>query len=369
MLDTSHHKHVLEVYLLHDTRGMLYGVVCDDLHVQVFQDSANLMMQALSIQEDDVQVEEQWTLDEFSRYHGLRPSLAKRITGNPMLCLLQVVTATQGPHRGLRAVGIGSSQQKMTRASSIGLTVTAVRSWSRRRVETSPPQLQMLAVTKTVSLDEQSLPLSVLNPPSETREGPIVDISFQTSAQAWLEEAAASHERDKISRTVPTSSQDTEKAGSESDLYSPVVQPCAPPAATLPVPSLAVSQHASGAQAQKAVADNTAEGDLNVAKQRLIAFRRSQRDLTDYQKKAVLQLVKPSTGDSGAYAQQHFTGSDAYVIRDLRTVLDRDDYGISWVKEWMRCEGPFTEANRSLGKKRFDANYRWYFGVAPPSRA
>lgn len=111
---------------------VLYGVICDDHKLECFQQAACLMQEALELQCEDASgaVERKdGQLDEKTVWpteflDALSAIDAK--DGDPWR-LFSVATVKCGSHSGMRAVGIGSNQSRLKRASNLALAFTVAR--------------------------------------------------------------------------------------------------------------------------------------------------------------------------------------------------------------------------------------------------
>eukprot|EP00747_Dinoflagellata_sp_TGD_P120428 gnl/TRDRNA2_/TRDRNA2_173246_c0_seq2.p1 gnl/TRDRNA2_/TRDRNA2_173246_c0~~gnl/TRDRNA2_/TRDRNA2_173246_c0_seq2.p1 ORF type:complete len:427 (+),score=91.53 gnl/TRDRNA2_/TRDRNA2_173246_c0_seq2:100-1380(+) len=123
----------VDVYLLPSVAGEIHAVVCDNPKAAPFQDAVLLMQDTLELHGDgaDTVVRDPLTgqLDDVNEDKELVSALQKldKKAGDPWR-LFTVAKVTAGPFSGLVAVGIGSNQQKLKRASSLAIAIAAARS-------------------------------------------------------------------------------------------------------------------------------------------------------------------------------------------------------------------------------------------------
>lgn len=121
------------IFALPSNTGVLYAVACDDPKEMCFQNATNLMQEALHLQgeEDSNSIERKdGQLDEDAAWPIELLNVLRSIdekAGAPWR-LFSMASVKHGPHRGLQAVGIGSTQKKLLRASNLALAFTVAHS-------------------------------------------------------------------------------------------------------------------------------------------------------------------------------------------------------------------------------------------------
>lgn len=123
------------VYTFSDVdRRELLGIVCDDDREIAFQSATLWAQEALGSAGAALPVERvQGFLDRTGDWipdPGLFNALQavdRLHSGGPQWRLFTLATVTSGPLQGLRAIGIGSNQKKLIRASNLALAITAAR--------------------------------------------------------------------------------------------------------------------------------------------------------------------------------------------------------------------------------------------------
>mmetsp|Transcript_85006 Transcript_85006/g.133763 ORF Transcript_85006/g.133763 Transcript_85006/m.133763 type:complete len:626 (-) Transcript_85006:153-2030(-) len=124
----------VEAYLVpHPTQGgsNVVAVVCDNPTLAAFQSAANWMQEALSltnVQNPELFLERSTgQLDEREGWEAAflqELSIIDCLNGTPQWRCFMVVLVSEGPLRGTCAVGIGSNQKHMSRASNLALALT-----------------------------------------------------------------------------------------------------------------------------------------------------------------------------------------------------------------------------------------------------
>lgn len=120
------------IYWLPDAGNQLIcAVICDDPQEPYFQNAAWLMQEALQIQSAPNSVARQD--GQFNMRQGWYPELFDALLSIDKRDGCQwrqftVATVSEGPHSGLRAIGIGSNQTKLKRASNLALAASVMQS-------------------------------------------------------------------------------------------------------------------------------------------------------------------------------------------------------------------------------------------------
>ncbi|CAK0794241.1 unnamed protein product [Prorocentrum cordatum] len=164
------YQHAMADIVIHelpDSGRTLFAVVCDDHKGRLFQHWWQLAEEAAVLQaQGDVDLKE-WQLDHADGcpeelLSGLR---AIDSAAGDAWRLFTLATVLRGPCKNLCAVGIGTNQAKLKRASFLALAFTAVR--QRSAAPTWNPMLQELA-TAHVSPVRPSARLPPSQPPTTT---------------------------------------------------------------------------------------------------------------------------------------------------------------------------------------------------------
>lgn len=138
------------IFALPSNTGVLYAVACDDPKDVCFQIASNLMQEALHLQgeEDSNGIERKdGQLDEDAAWPSALLNVLRSIddqAGAPWR-LFSMASVKHGPHGGLQAVGIGSTQKKLVRASNLALAFTVAH--------TVPNTSQELKALATAPID------------------------------------------------------------------------------------------------------------------------------------------------------------------------------------------------------------------------
>jgi len=321
-------------YLLPHNGDVLHGIICDDPKVSPFHDAAHLVQEALGDDSDVVRqdgrldVLEGWSPELFDALRAV-----DQATGSQWR-LFTVASVAKGLHIGLRAVGIGSNQRKLRRASDLALALAVARMLGEHSSSRSPA-LQALAAN--AALCDHSLP-SRTSPPAPPPGPPPATRLAETarvSAMAWLE-------------------------------------PHHPEPSHVPEATDVPEEHTESSSARQGAVVGTLQKDpggfVESAKRRLISWRKQHPRLSDGQHFLVKDLIAGRDVSGSHHLETH-------VISDLRTVLDHDLWkgqlaGKHWVVTWRQWEEVFADpGNYSFGRtdERRRANWFWYFGEVLPS--
>jgi len=141
----------VEVYELPWNGTTIFGIICDDEKLPMFQEAAHLMQEALDISGNDFITRRDGRLDEPADWApDLFSALAQvdELSGSPWR-LWTLASIVEGRHKGLTAVGIGSNQKKKLRAANLALAYSFARS---ERTEGSAGLQYMVSVVQCKTL-------------------------------------------------------------------------------------------------------------------------------------------------------------------------------------------------------------------------
>jgi hypothetical protein len=283
----------------------LYAVVCDDHKQQIFQEAANLMQDALGVQQpkdlqrvdgnlDGLKYNADGDLIEDSPWPDALmealQSIDRQAGSPPPWRLFSCVTVSVGPHSGMCAVGIGSNQKKCQRASNLALAFSARHSACMAWI--AAPVLST------------SLPSS-----SSSRGG----VALQTES--------------------PT---DTQSMSEVVLLRKPILQPI-----HSPIEERRNNGTNSEPQPRSTIQDWLCrDSELDIAKQNLVAFRKCHETLDKGLSSPIYYLLKDKL-DLDKVEEQW-----KEVILKLQVVKEQDIWkggpqGKAWIREWEKGGPPF----------------------------
>lgn len=387
--------HILE---LPSGTGVLYAVVCDDHKLACFQESANLVQQALQLHGEDANSaigRQDGQLDEDAAWpadliNALR--LVDKEAG-ALWRLFTVATVKLGSHSGLRAVGIGSNQNKLKRASNLALAFTVARTMPNTCAE-----LQSLASaqadttfngSRTAALCVGKCPLGIpqwlQDVPSPQNSSVAEPLGDDRRIEAVARQCDG--HLDVVLRRTPTGGvlrkipNGTELVVLEmlDDSEHTRVQLVSEASISGWVKSTNlefVDQGFGPSQAGAAKAKAATLGSfdkwlddspLDCAKQRLVDFRQRNPCLSPEMQGMLRELIKGHCSMASEWPDSNV----AHVIEDLRTVLQTDSWkgdswGRQWAVAWQKWGAEFTDPSYHFGRgdKAFQ-NYHWFFGCDP----
>lgn len=309
----------------------LYAVVCDDHKQQIFQEAANLMQDALGVQQPKDLQRVDGNLDGY-KYNAdgdliedspwpdalmeALQSIDRQAGSPPPWRLFTYVTVSVGPHSGVCAVGIGSNSKKCQRASNLALAYSA-----GHRACTAWIAAPVLST---------SLPSS-----SSSRGG----VALQTEA--------------------PT---DTQSMSEVVLLRRPILQ-----SMHSPIEERSSNGTDSEPQPRSTIQDWLCrDSELDIAKQSLVAFRKQNETLAEGFTNSIWYLLKDRL-DLDKVEEQW-----KEVISRLQVVQEQDTWkgkpaGKDWIRGWKKGGAPYDGSPFEIGKgEKRKENHRWYMGCDLP---
>lgn len=341
-------------------------VICDDPQAPLFQTSVAIAQEALQLPGtvSDSVSRSDGRLD--SNDIGLPPQTFEALltidAGQWRLFTVAAVRA--GPCSGLVALGMGSNQVRLKRASNLALAFCALRfgplAPRSDQLQSLDQAMRFRNLTQTshgaaAVREESPPPPPPLHPPPRTRPpAHMTDPAPQPPSQPLPQ-----HKPPPDAGQVPV--------------------PVFCPAVGTSGCDVAPSHAGIGSQTSASIGSTQDDSSVSVddLKLRLVVWRRQQPRLERCLLHAVRQLVqRPSAYH--AVCEDVLEPEDAEVFQDLQAVLEGDTWkGISvgkdWVHAWLKWGEPFdiedpAACGKAIGGKteqKQRQNWSWYFGSAP----